>query len=194
MKTRLPLSLLAILFCSLGVAAFAQKPAAPATAAAINQSWPHTLERDGLKVVYYQPQIDAWNDQRVLNARMAVLVTPRGGKATPGIATLSGNTKVDMAARTVFIDKVSIDSLTFPGASPSDVTTLTAAIKKEFPGKALTISLDQLMAAVAKLKKDNKGVAVQSPGPAIFASPKPAILLLVPGKPVLAPVAGSSIQ
>ena len=195
MKIQLKFIFSAILLLGASLELGAQAtPPARGKAAPAAQPWPRTLDRDGMKVVYYQPQIDAWTNQRVLNARMAFLVTPKGGKATPGIAVLTGNTMVDMTARTVFIDKVSIDSLTFPSASAGEVTTLTAAMKKEFPGKALTISLDHLMAAMEKVKTENKGVAVQMPVPMIFASAKPAVLLLVPGKPVLAPVVGTRLQ
>lgn len=195
MNTRVLPLLIAIALPLLAHSALAQKsaPAKP-DASAKDQGWPRSLERDGVRVVYYQPQIDDWKDQRVLSARMAFLITPRGGKATPGIVTLSGNTKVDLASRTVFIDKLQIGALTFPGSSAEQTATLTALMKKEFPGKALTMSLDRVMAAVAQLQKENKGVPVQMPVPVIFASASPAVLLLIPDKPVLGPVAGSSIQ
>ena len=70
---------------------------------------------------------------------------------------------------------------------------MTALNKKEFPGKALTISLDRVMAAVALLKKENKDVAVRMPVPTVFASGSPAISLIIPGKPVLGPIAGTGV-
>src|SRR5450432_1109387 len=122
-----------------------------------DQGWPRTVERNGMRLVYYEPQIDSWPDQRTINARVAFLVTPKGGKATPGIATLTGPTLVDMTSRTVFINKMQIGTLTFPGATAADSATLTTSLKNEFPGKSMTISLDRVMAQMAKLKTENKG-------------------------------------
>src|SRR5262249_20368641 len=71
---------------------------------------------------------------------------------------------------------------------------LTALMKEEFPGKSMTISLDRVMAAMAKLQQEKKGVPVQMDVPTIYASATPAILLLIPEKPVLGPIAGSALQ
>ncbi len=169
---------------------FAQQTKPAATGSPTDQGWPRTVERNGMRLVYYQPQIDSWPNQRTMNARVAFLVTPKGGKATPGIATLSGPTIVDMASRTVFINKMAISSLTFPGSSAADSAKLTTLVKDEFPGKSMTISLDRVMAQMARLKKETKGVPVQMDVPVIFASASPAVLLLVPEKPVLGPDRG----
>lgn len=173
--------------------ALAQKPAAPA-AAAKDLGWPRTINRDGLKLVYFQPQVDDWKDRRVLNARLAIVVTPKGGRETPGIATLSGNTKVDLEGRTVFIDKLQIGTLKFPDLDAAASAPLEQLIRTIFPGKAMTISLDRLMALMEKSDKVEKGVAVKSDVPTILASPTPAILLMVPGQPVLGAVEGSNLQ
>ena len=192
MKSRASVILLAFLASVVPAAIFGQagKPAGNPT----EQSWPRSVERNGMRLVYYQPQIDSWPNQRTINARVAFLVTPKGGKATPGIATLTGPTLVDLASRTVYINKMVIGSLTFPGSSAGESATLTALVKDEFPGKSMTISLDRVMAQMAKLKKETKGVPVQMDVPTIFASASPAVLLLVPEKPVLGPVAGSALQ
>src|SRR5476649_2084669 len=103
----------ALLILAPSAAILAQKPAAAASGSASDQGWPRSIDRDGMHLVYYQPQIDEWKDRRVLNARMAFIVTPKGGKPTPGIATLFGNTKVDMGTHSVFIDKLQIGTLKF---------------------------------------------------------------------------------
>lgn len=38
--------------------ALTQKAAAPAANVVVDYGWPRSLERDGVRVVYYQPQID----------------------------------------------------------------------------------------------------------------------------------------
>ena len=40
--------------------------------------WPREMTQNGAQIVYYQPQIDSWRDYRILDARMAIQVTPAG--------------------------------------------------------------------------------------------------------------------
>jgi len=40
--------------------------------------WPREMTQNGAQIVYYQPQIDSWKDYRILDARMAIQVTPAG--------------------------------------------------------------------------------------------------------------------
>src|SRR5450755_1323169 len=188
MKTRSFRFFAALLILVPGAAILAQKPASPGSST--DQGWPRSIDRDGMHLVYYQPQIDEWKDRRVLNARMAFIVTPKGGKATPGIATLVGNTKVDMQGHSVFIDKLQIGTLKFPNLSAADAAPLEQLMRVLFPGKAMTISLDRVLASLKQTTKETKGVAVKMDVPTIFASPTPAILLTVPEKPVLGPVEG----
>lgn len=49
--------------------------------------WPREMTQNGTRIVYYQPQIDQWTDYRMLDARMAISVTPTGGKPTPGVVS-----------------------------------------------------------------------------------------------------------
>ena len=194
MKSRFFRIVLALLILTPGARILAQKPAAPAAGSSTDQGWPRSIDRDGLNLVYYQPQVDDWKDRRVLNARMAFVVTPKGGKPTPGIATLSGNTKVDMASHSVFIDKLQIGTLKFPNLSAADAAPMEQLMRTLFPGKAMTISLDRLLASLKQATKVSKGVAVKMDVPAIFASSTPAILLSVPEKPVLGPVQDTNLQ
>src|ERR1019366_2032962 len=57
----------------------------------------------------------------------------------------------------------------------------------------MTISLDRLVASVKKTKTPTVAEVKNDP-PAIFISMRPAILLLVNGEPVTAPIANSKLQ
>ena len=48
--------------------------------------WPREMTQNGARIVYYQPQIDKWTDYRTLDARMAISVTPAGGKPRLGLS------------------------------------------------------------------------------------------------------------
>ena len=65
--------------------------------------WPREMTQSGAQIVYYQPQIDSWRDYRILDARMAISVTPAGGKATPGVVSIQARTDADKENRTVVI-------------------------------------------------------------------------------------------
>ncbi len=54
--------------------------------------WPREMTQNGARIVYYQPQIDQWSDYRTLDARMAISVTPVGGKPTPGVVSVQART------------------------------------------------------------------------------------------------------
>jgi hypothetical protein len=51
-------------------------------------AWPREKTANGARIVYYQPQIDKWQDYRTLYARMAISVTPAGGKAAPAVVSM----------------------------------------------------------------------------------------------------------
>src|SRR5688572_21640352 len=135
MKTTLQ-SLLLVL--AVATSATAQKKKLPviddepakATAPAKDPGWPRVIERDGMRLLYEQPQIDEWKDYRSLKARVAFSLTQADGKATVGIAELRGNTVANLEARTVFIEKLTIESARFPGIPEAEAPLMEAGLKK----------------------------------------------------------------
>src|SRR5580658_1186274 len=63
--------------------------------------WPREVTQNGAQIIYYQPQIDQWTDYRTLNARMAISVTPAGGKPTLGVVSVEARTDTDKETRNV---------------------------------------------------------------------------------------------
>jgi hypothetical protein len=59
-------------------------------------------------IVYYQPQIDRWQDYRFLDARMAIQVTAGGGKVTPGVVSIQARTDANKETRTVVISNIKL--------------------------------------------------------------------------------------
>jgi hypothetical protein len=70
-KVRLAFALVMVLAGVLGSAAFAQDP-----------GWPRQITKQGNTLVYYRPQVDSWTHFQELDWRMAISITPAGGKAT----------------------------------------------------------------------------------------------------------------
>jgi len=155
--------------------------------------WPREIMRDGIKLTVYQPQLDEWKDYRELKARIAFVLTPKDGKPVVGIGNLEGATTANVAERTVLIRDLKIASARFPSLPDAETGPMEGLLKKTFPGRSLTVSLDRLAAGVER-GKAAKPLDLKMDPPKIFVSARPAVLLTVEGKPVKAPIAGTKLE
>src|SRR6202045_749667 len=110
----------------------------------LDPGWPREITRNGVRLVYYQPQVDEWKNLRELRARLAFVLTPSNGKPVVGVEEVRGETRTDLERRTVFIDNIQIVNIRFPSVSGADETKLQDLLKSTFPGKPITVSLDRL--------------------------------------------------
>jgi hypothetical protein len=171
------------------------KPAAaPGASAPLDPGWPREVIKGGAKLVYYQPQLDEWKQYRQLTADVAFSLTPAGGKAIPGVASLTAQTDTDMEKRMVLIRDIQITSVRFPSAEPDSQQNLDQTFRQLFPSNAVTISLDRLLAGLEHSKATATPVAVKNDPPQIFLSKQPAILLFVDGEPVQAPIEKTKLE
>src|ERR1700710_950764 len=88
--------------------------------AADDPVWPRERDQDGARIVFYQPQIDDWKEFRQISGRMAIALTPKGGKQHVGVVTVQMDTEADMDSRTVLLSNPKIIGTSFPG---EDVTS-----------------------------------------------------------------------
>ena len=176
----------------------AQKPASAQTPvagdAAADPGWPREVNQGGAKLVYYQPQIDEWKEYRELTGDVAVSLTPAGGQPTLGVASLKASTMADLEKRTVVIRGIEITSSRFPGADKATEDSLDHLLKQMFPSPAMTISLDRVVAGLQRTKTSAKPVAVKTDPPKIFYSKRQAVMLLVDGEPVRAPIEKTEVE
>lgn len=156
--------------------------------------WPRQIVQDGATLVYYQPQLEEWKDYKRLTAKMAFSLTPANGKQTLGIADISAKTDVNKDNRTVYLHGISITDTRFPSLNESDAKAMEKLFKKIIPTKSQPISLDRVMADMQQKQEQSNGVALKNDPPNIFYSSAPAILLMVFGKPVFAPIEKTSIK
>jgi hypothetical protein len=168
--------------------------AVAATAAADDPVWPRQITKPGGKLVIYQPQVDDWKDFQQVDGRMAFTITPTGGKAHVGVITVQLQSAVNMDAHTVVLTNPQITSVSFPSLDPATTTQMEQLVRTFLnPAATMTISLDRLVAS-AKKTKTPPVADVKNDPPAIFISMRPAILLLMNGEPVTAPIANSKLQ
>jgi hypothetical protein len=111
-----------------------------------------------------------------------------------GIEELSGRTVPNLETRTVSIDNIEIVAVRFPSLTDPDAEKMTELLRSTFPGRPLTVSLDRLIASAQLGDEKAKPVSVKTDPPPIFTSTEPAVLLIVDGKPVLAPIKGTELQ
>lgn len=156
--------------------------------------WPRQIVKSGATLVYYQPQIDSWDNYKTIKARVAFSLTPANGKATLGVASFEGDTLVDQETRTVFFRNIRITSVRFPSLQASEVPGMEQTFRELAPTVTNPISVDRVLADLNKGKVAAKPVQLKNDPPQIFYSSKPAVLLIVDGDPVLAPVEHTDLQ
>jgi hypothetical protein len=168
-------------FISLG---FAQDP-----------GWPRSINKNGAQLIYYQPQVDDWKDNKQLYARMAASLTPAGEKSVVGVVSIRLTTDVDADAHTVLLKDPQIIKTYFPSLDPTKAKQMDQMIREMLPPTAsMTISLERLIASVDKSKIPKHTAQLKNDPPKIFVSHGPAILVLLDGKPVRAPIKDTKLE
>jgi hypothetical protein len=166
----------------------AQQGAAP------TEDWPRKIAANGNQLTYYQPQVDSWTDYRQLDGRVAVVLTPAGGQSVPGMITLQAQTSTDMEERTVVIHDIKLTNSLFPSLDEATQQKMRAIVEGLFPKDSVLISLDRMLAAAEHSEGPGQKITLKTDPPKIFVSIEPAILLLVDGEPVRAPIPQTSIE
>jgi hypothetical protein len=157
-------------------------------------TWPRQITKPGGTIVLYQPQVDNWENYQQVDARMAFSLTPTGGKSHVGVVTVQLKSAVNMDDHTVFLSDPQITGVTFPSLDPATASQMEQLVRTFLnPDATMTISLDRLVASVKKTKAPQVA-DIKNDAPTIFMSLRPAILLLVNGAPVTAPIANSNLQ
>src|SRR6185437_3668056 len=156
--------------------------------------WPREIIKNGAKLIYYQPQVDEWKDYTELLCRVAFSLTPPAGQQTLGVASLKAGTIVDKQTRTAYIRDIQVDSVRFPSLDPQQASQMEKTFREMVPSGGEPISVDRLLADLEKGKTQGTPVKINTDPPEIFYSDKPAIQLMVDGKPVLAPIEKTKLQ
>jgi hypothetical protein len=184
-------------FCSFPttslLASSTPRPAANATAYV--SPWPKTFDRNGAHLVVYQPQVKSWRSYRSLIADTAISVTQPGGtKPILGVISWHAETITNVSSRTVFVRNIQVVSSRFPFLDATQEAAMQQRFREVYPTLTFTISLDRMLTMVEKVNEPAPAMAANTQAPPIFVSNSPSILLLVEGKPVLAPVPGTTLQ
>jgi hypothetical protein len=161
--------------------AFAQDP-----------GWPRKITTPQGTLVYYQPQVDNWQNFQILQWRMAFTITPAGGKGVVGAATMQGTTTANTSDQMVVITNIKVTNSYFPSSDPATAATL-GQLLQTFAPQSTTVSLARIVASTPKTA-NTQGVQLNNAPPTIFVSHSPAILLGVEGQPVFEPVHETKLE
>jgi hypothetical protein len=164
-------------------------------ALAQDPGWPREVTAGRARLVFYEPQVDAWKDFRDLEFRLAFELTPENGKPAVGIGEIRARTDVDVDARNAVIRDMQVIETRFPSSPPEEQQRLDALFRKFVASRGdIPIALDRLVAITNKPQTGPKPVAVRNDPPAIFVSYQPAVLLQTDGKPVTARAGKSEVE
>jgi hypothetical protein len=168
----------------------------PPSATANVSPWPRVFDRNGTHVIVYQPQVKSWRGYRSLIADTAVSIQDSNTKPILGVISWHADTITDVNSRTVFVRNIQVVSSRFPSLGAPQEAAMQQRVREAYPTMTFTISLDRMIASVEKANAPVQTIATTTPPPPppIFVSTTPAIVLVVQGKPVLAPVPGTVLQ
>jgi hypothetical protein len=167
--------------------------ASVSAASAQDPGWPRQIVKPQGTVVYYQPQVDNWNDFENLDWRMAISITPAGGKATVGALLMHGWTSVNSETQMVLISNMTIKSAYFPSLDPGSAAQMQQLVTSFIPS-SVWISMQRLVACVPKPATPPVGVQLNNDPPQIYVSYQPAILLSTEGQPQLADIPNTKLK
>jgi hypothetical protein len=119
------------------------------TGVAQDAGWPRQRTDNGNILITYQPQVDEWKDFRELDFRMAISLTPAGGKPAVGVVELHGETIVDSDNKMVTIGNLKINRSNFPSLDPSTAARMDQLFRRFLP-PAVTVTLQQMVACTPK--------------------------------------------
>src|SRR5437867_1093096 len=185
-----------LLHCAIVVGALLAAPLEGAATTGPDQSgdpgWPRAKTSNGNRLIVYQPQVDNWKSFKELSWRMAVSLTPKGGKEVVGVVEMKGNTEVDNVNKVVVITNPEITSTYFPSLDQA-TKEKTEQLFKSFVPPTVSISLHRLIASVP-VQQSPPGVQLNNDPPKIFVGYRPSILLSVDGEPVLSEVPNTNLK
>jgi hypothetical protein len=168
----------------------APPPVAPAPPVGTNADtgWPRTVALKSGSVVWYQPQVESWAEQKQILAWSAVSYQPTGAKE-PALGTIKieGPTHVALDDRVVTMD-LKITEYNFKTLSPDQVKTLVADVQA-LPQNERVIDLDRLLAYVNSSPLTVKNVeGIKADPPKVLWALAPAMLINLDGEPIWSPI------
>jgi hypothetical protein len=160
------------------------------------EAWPATVANERGSAVIQQPQVISWPEQRALNTRIALALTPLATrKETLGTIDVAFKTMSDLSTRTVVLSSPTLQSVRFPGTDPQQTQRFEEAIRNVLDAMGdRRVPLDMILLSLNRSAQTPPDAGLKNDPPRIFYSSRPASLLVFDGEPVLAPAGKSTLQ
>jgi hypothetical protein len=155
-------------------------------------SWPREKFSNGNRLIIYQPQVDDWKNFQDLSWRMAISLTPKGGKEALGVVEMTGHTDIDNVNKVAIITNPQVTGTYFPSLDKATVEKMEQLFKTFVP-QTFSVSLHSLIASTPK-KEAPAGAQLNNDPPKIFVGYRPSILLSVNGEPVFSEVSNTNLK
>jgi hypothetical protein len=157
--------------------------------------WPQEFKVDGTKLVFYQPQWDAL-EQDVLSGRSAIAITTQG-RTTPvfGAAWIEAEVDVDREKGTVEAHKVRIMKVHLPDSTPGEEGRLLEQARKIAKDLEIETGLETLTRSL-EATRDERTLAenLNMNAPRILFEKTPTILVVLDGDPKTVKVKETSLE
>ena len=143
----------------------------------------------GARLVFYEPQVADWADQKKIVMYAAVSYAGRD-QQTPALGTLriEAGTRLSPEDRLVDFSRFTITSAAFPTLSPGQLDAAIREIDASVPRDERVIGLDRVLAAVDMRQVMPRNVdGVRADPPFVFYSTTPAVLVNLDGDPIWSP-------
>ena len=169
----------------------------PPPATSVDPGWPRTIALASGSVVWYQPQIESWVNQKQIVAWSAIAYTPKGAKE-PALGTIKieGPTSVSADDRVVSMD-LRVSEYSFKTLMPEQVKSLVSEVQAR-PQHERVIDLDRVLAyvndSVLMINRNPESADLKADPPRIFSTQTPAILVNFDGEPAWSPVKGLDLR
>ena len=167
----------------------------PISSSAPAPSWPRVFDRNGVHIVVYQPQLRAWQRYRTMVADSAISVTEKAGsKPVLGVISWRADTITNVSLQTVYVKDIEVLDARFPSLDSAQEAQMQKRAHQFYPTTTLTIGLPRMIASLEKVNEPVRQITASTDIPSILVTTSPAIVLMVDGKLVLAPITGTSLQ
>lgn len=174
--------------------------AAPSTGAAqtgvedADAQFPRRLAGDAGTAILHAPQVDEWIDYRTVHARVAIEVTLQGQPTLFGTGHVTAATETDLDARTVTLYDVKAERFVFSGGTSAAHEQAAALVRSLMKKQPQRVPLDLFLNYLQGEAAQQHAAALNMQPPPIFVAYAAAILVIANGKPLLAPIEGTSLK
>ena len=147
--------------------------------------WPKKIEKNGARIVIYQPQVESLTAIR-LEARSAVSVT-NDDFTSPvfGAMWFDCSISTDRDERTVILQDMEVTAAKFPDIEAEDIAKLSAFLESEIPRWEIEFGLDELLADLDMNETSLElSTGLNNEAPEIIFTTVPSALIMVDGDPI----------